>query len=695
MTPWLGGRRRRAAAEPAAETGTPVQAPATTHAVEVADVDGVLVLRAGGSALLDSAAVFELARTLRRPPPPGSPGADGPDGIVTVLVVVDSGLAWGRLAELLDSLREKDVRGIRLVMSGAGADRPDQPAVARRIADAWEMEVIAPDGTVLLVPGGSLFVPGALQDSGWWRFSPDAEPVPLGPRHPVPQWQSALGRLPARTVGGIAVDRIPAGVLLRPADTAPPAPGDLCYAVPADPAKPLVLVGVPGAAEGIPADDIRDVLAELPDAAGFGVRLAPGDHRDLLLAGRLAAAALDAEVEVATAPPLLAGHGMRPRLVGTDGEPSWQPFVEAVVCEPPAPGGETAPRLLRWFPPVPGRGSAASGTVRLTDGWQVAVTRAGLWVGAADEPRAPLAGRPVDPDGVLIEVGTPGRALAPSLLPALSRLFATLDPDQWPRASLHLHGILPPMVSAALSQLAAHHGLHPAGLLRAAGPLPTAPGPAAPAGVRGAPVGPSGARSTTSPLPATASAAPARPTPPVPATTASGSATSTGRPTPAVPRATSSANSATPASTPTPSVPPASGGPASPATAPESRPAPAEAAAFGTLAGPSEPGAPPVPAPSATEVRSATVSGPRAPEVPTASGDGAPSRTATAAAGAVNGTGPTPQGNLDPAPAGSSTPPPRTPPDLITTPAAAPGPAAPAGATTSSGPASPPVTASS
>ncbi|MFC4471797.1 hypothetical protein ACFPH6_46175 [Streptomyces xiangluensis] len=93
---------------------------------------------------------------------------------------------WARLGEVLDRLREEGTGTVRLVMSGAGEERPDRPSVGRRVADAWELEVIAPDGEVQIVPGGSLFVRSdPPRRGGWWSFSPGVQPVALGARQPA------------------------------------------------------------------------------------------------------------------------------------------------------------------------------------------------------------------------------------------------------------------------------------------------------------------------------------------------------------------------------------------------------------------------------------------------------------------------------------------------------------------------------
>ncbi|MEU9453148.1 hypothetical protein [Streptomyces sp. NPDC048277] len=484
MSRWKDRQARRRAAVPsrAEQDGQRgrEREPSQGPRVLVEDYDGLLLLRSVTDETLRSADVADLARVLR--------AEDG--GTVTIVAVSegDASALWSRLSELLDSLRESGTRSVRLVMSGTGHDRRDRPAPARRIADAWGLTVEAPDGPVLVVPGGSVFVPPG--DGGWWRFAPEREPEPLGPRAPAPDWQAAIRRAPVRTADGCVVDQIPAGLLIRPAEATAPRPGDLFHAIPVDPRRPAVVVGVPWG-EDVVATDVAELLGALPAAVRPGVRLAPGGRRDLLPLGQSVAGLLNAEVEVTTGLPLFAAagplgtYGVRSVLAGPDGDPRWLPFMDAVMCLPPklpAPDAEPvrrpvsepgnssipapapgpvpapAPRPLRWSSPVPDPGGAADGVIRLSDGWQATITRAGLWVATRDGTPLPMSMRPVSIEGPTVEVGRAGDRLDASLWPVLSRLLGRLAPDLRARTTLHVHAI-PSDGGHALRALAADHAL--------------------------------------------------------------------------------------------------------------------------------------------------------------------------------------------------------------------------------------------
>ncbi|WP_405635015.1 hypothetical protein OG543_07850 [Streptomyces sp. NBC_01178] len=496
-----GAGRDRADAAPAASAGPDE---GTGEGFLVEDHDGMLLLRTFSDDTLAPADVADLARTM---------GAD--EDTVTVIAGAEgagSTAFWSKLSELLDTLGESGAGSVRLVMAGAGHDAEGRPATARRIADGWRIEVEAPDGAPLVVPGGTLFVPPAEgvgrhpSAGGWWRFAPGKRPEPLGPRSPEPSWQSVLSGLPSTVAGGCVVEQIPAGVLVRPAGAAAARPGDLYHAVPVDPRRLAVVVGVPFG-EDVSAEEVAEVLEALPEDVRVAVRLVPGGRRDLLPLAQSVADRLDVEVEVMTGLPLVAASGpmgtyaVRSVLATPDGTPTWIPFVDAVRCGPPdAEGRARPPRLLRWSPPLPGPARPEEGVVGLSGDWQLTVTRAGMWVGPRGGPGLPSTARQVDPGGPVIELGMPGELLDASLWPVLANVLEALAPDLRGRATLHVHGVARDG-GRELRRLAARYGLR---TLRHAAPAPVRTGPAT-AG------GPARAGAVGAPAPAPSSpAAPAR-----------------------------------------------------------------------------------------------------------------------------------------------------------------------------------------
>ncbi|MDN3354819.1 hypothetical protein [Actinomadura sp. DC4] len=432
-------------------------------AVVVDEYDGLTLLRSSPDAPPKPDGVAELARFL---------GGDKANDVFTVVVGADGATAelWARLGTVLDSAREQGATAVRLALSGAGRPRQDRPALAQRIADAWGIEVIAPDAGVVIVPGGSMFAIGAgAPVRGWRSFTPGAEPLPLGRRSPEPHWQSALARLPAGTVGGCVVEQVPAGILVRSAQAPRSRAANLCYAVPVDDDHLTILVGATegDGGAGIPAEDLAALLAALPETIRTAARLAPCGPTDLLAVGQDTAEILGAEVEVLTGLPLVVGTDdepvVRPVLIDADAEPTWVPFVEAVVCRPYGADGTDrvpAPQLVRWRSPVAGADHPEPGAIALSDRWQVSVTRAGLAVGPRGEAPA-FAGRPVSPEQLAIEVNLRGAAADDALFADLSRLLAELGSGV--RGFVTLHRVLPAHASGEedfrLLRLAIEHGV--------------------------------------------------------------------------------------------------------------------------------------------------------------------------------------------------------------------------------------------
>ncbi|MFJ3756467.1 hypothetical protein [Streptomyces sp. NPDC090080] len=479
MSRWrgaFGSRRGIRTTSPQERSDEPAVSP---DRVLVEHHDGLVLLRLPTDDSLSSLDVADLSRTLARQP-----------DTVTVVAGVHSSAAaalWPRLSELLDGFHADGIRSVRLVMSAAGADQPERPATARLIADRWNLSVEAPDGPVLIVPGGSVFVPPASQ--GWWRFQPGRPRVALGTRMPTPPWQSALRPVAVRTVKGCAVDQIPAGLLIRPAEAAPSRPGDLFHAVPVDPQRPAVVVGVPFG-EDVAATDVVELLSPLGLDPDTGFRLVPGGRFDLLRLAQSVATALGVKVEATTGLPLFTADGpMAPyrvrSMVGAGGREGarWLPFVDSVVCAPVRGDDEPVAKLSRWFTPLGDssplreRGTADSeGSFPLSAGWHVAVTRAGLRIGAPGQERPRHAGPPVATDGPVIEVGRPGDRLTEALWPELARLLTALPPGFRSNSTLRVHARTPDD-GRVLRRLAAEHGVRAIRFSQATASVPAAQQP--------------------------------------------------------------------------------------------------------------------------------------------------------------------------------------------------------------------------
>ncbi|MFQ6146790.1 hypothetical protein ACLMNJ_27565 [Streptomyces seoulensis] len=424
----------------------------------VTDVDGVPVVHRSDERLC--AQLVDAAASL---------AAAAPDGQATVLVAAvptddELDVFTRRLAPVMDELRTKGVPLLRLVMSQGAVDRAAAPSPARRLCEDWALEIVAASGPALVVPGGTLFSPdGRASAGGWWHFVPGSVPRRLGARFPVPDWEGHLTRVDPEVAEGHLLQAVPAGLLVQPAGMPLGAPDGIGYAVPVDPDRPQLLVGVPGAPP-VGADALASVLAALPGRARNVLRLLPADGRDLLTIGQETANALGLEVEVASGLSVLLEDdpltgAVRTVLVDRDGTPAWEPYVASVTCAPAEDGGPEEPRVGSWRAPAPGlRKGPEPGVFLLDDRWQTALTWTGLWVGRqGDQP--PLTARAADSDVVAIALGVPGRALDDSLWPALERLFGSLDDEVRERAMIQVHGNTGADGMRTLRRLVVRHGM--------------------------------------------------------------------------------------------------------------------------------------------------------------------------------------------------------------------------------------------
>jgi hypothetical protein len=107
--------------------------------------------------------------------------------------------------------------GIRLVLSGAGVPGLDSPASL--LASRLGVDVVAADGSILLVGRNLLYVDAYRhhgRGGGWRYFHPDGSTaLPVALRHPAPPWERTLPATAMSLPSGIVVEPIPAGIWMH------------------------------------------------------------------------------------------------------------------------------------------------------------------------------------------------------------------------------------------------------------------------------------------------------------------------------------------------------------------------------------------------------------------------------------------------------------------------------------------------
>ncbi|MEB3367692.1 hypothetical protein [Saccharopolyspora mangrovi] len=371
------------------------------------------------------AGVVVRAEDARAPMAPPFTLADGRTQVYvdeTALSVFDQ-LEPEVLARLRAELRPEGVGlpAIRLLSPRAGLAAPNgSRPLALRLSEALDVEVLAPDGELVMLPGGELFSAG--EQTGWVGFRPGSSKLHDGPRYPVPEWQDGLSAsLRTRPIDPrISITPIPAGVWVRAAGQPPRPHGDIGFRVPLSRNRLAIVVGAPGeplpAAEALAAfvGGLPTPLRETFGLIGYGPE--PVSVRPI--AQQLAELIGQAVHGCHAVPQYLPEGGQTWLVHDASGEPTWLPFVLESTYQPGAP-----PIPRNWLPPVSGLTGAGAGTFWLQDGWLVDVLAAGLLVRPVRVPVDPVASRlPISPDAVNLVVSSAGGPPPERVLLAVERL---------------------------------------------------------------------------------------------------------------------------------------------------------------------------------------------------------------------------------------------------------------------------------
>lgn len=331
--------------------------------------------------------------------------------------------------ELSDALAAGLPRGcrrMRMVAWDSGSSTEDRPAPAHILAHRLGIEVLAPAGPLLGVPGNSLFAPhgrGEHKPGGWWRFAPGATPLRVGWRFPAPAWEIDLSEA-GDLSDDLVLDQIPAGVWLhRPGQRSVT---DLVYSIPIDPAAPALVLSHPSETP-LRADELARAVATLPRRAAERVIITPYGSDPVVggRAGEIAAAVFGHTVRVRPGLPLCAPSGGR-AVVAIDGNgvPRWRPFARELQYSPRRP----SPGVVDCANPAPGFLDTQQGpaTYGLTYDWVVEVIEPGLWLRPAQltESAEWIRALPLDTGRCVVVLGAPG---AHHPLPSSQSVAALLE----------------------------------------------------------------------------------------------------------------------------------------------------------------------------------------------------------------------------------------------------------------------------
>ena len=339
-------------------------------------------------------------------------------GRTVVVVDFPRGGGGGYWNALVQALRGRGP--VRLAVSGSGSGGPT--AAAQWLADQLRTEVIAPDGTLVPVPGGSTFVANAHATGAWRRFQVDEPSEALGARFPSPEWEPMMTTAPWRA-GPVAVaEPIPAGLWLHATPVASNRRhSTLAFGVPVRMNVLTVVLGGPQE-PALPAAELRALWEALPEEIRRRVRFA-SFGADL---GPFAADALGQPVVSFPGLPVSSTRGVDIGIVTPDGRPTWRAYATELRYQP---GGGA--EVLAARAPLPGLKALRPGVFELSSTVVVEAVPSGLWVRPAAEPADPaqVRGLPVDPEWARLTVGVPGESVPDEVSAAGAKLFAGLDAD--------------------------------------------------------------------------------------------------------------------------------------------------------------------------------------------------------------------------------------------------------------------------
>ncbi|MER7169046.1 hypothetical protein ABT336_23635, partial [Micromonospora sp. NPDC000207] len=348
----------------------------------------------------------------------GAAGLPTEPGVVTVVSPLTRDDDWSVVEMVLPIAVPPGSRARLAVADAAGRK------LAGRLARELTATVDAPQGDLLLVPGGSLFAV-----DGWWRHTVDGATAEVGRRCPLPDWEGDLDALCADPGDSpeLTLVPVPAGIWAYPAQGEASAPelDDPAYDIPMDVAGPVLVVGRPGHPEPTVAA-VAALLDRIPPSVRQRLVLVPyGAATAMVEAGAALAREAGHEVHLRTGLPALTPDGRAASRV-VDGTGVGAGLGTGLVLPPVGPASPTGPvRGLDGYPVV------EEYVFRLSEHWVAEVTQSGLWVRRAGQETGArvVRGHRWTFGRVRIFVGVPGQPPGHDVLPVLGALLARMPAE--------------------------------------------------------------------------------------------------------------------------------------------------------------------------------------------------------------------------------------------------------------------------
>jgi hypothetical protein len=300
------------------------------------------------------------------------------------LVIVDLPIGlpiavWQSVASVLPRRR----RALRLVIGGRS--RETSAMAGQWLSERLGRVVVAPDGTVTLGAGGSLFVHSG-RGSGWVRFEPGHAPHWLAKRFPQPVWDSPLIAEVSQTSALGVVEPLPGGLWIRPTGFSKEQRPHRAQLIRTMPLQKDILTVVLGAPESPPLtlDDAARVWVQLPEQlrrstrfVHYGPMAVPGGAP----LGQALADLLGSEVAVYTGLPTGSPRALSIQTVRSGGTPGWAVFAGELGYRPRLSGPRAPlPTLLSHRVPVVGLQEVAPAVYWYAPDAVVEVIQSGLLV---------------------------------------------------------------------------------------------------------------------------------------------------------------------------------------------------------------------------------------------------------------------------------------------------------------------------